>query len=170
MHIKVIKIQPSVIAYIAKGLAHVGRGEKDMAYRACDIAFEHSHSSHVTLLLLTKVRMLDLWLQVDCSSPLGNHRVYGRRTPRCNISNGRSDRYSSIPLHVLCGSGTCTLPYYATWITTDVAERLTCISSRETCTWNVTTTRARYSRSSVHVHDCHTAGTHCLRWSHWQVC
>ncbi|KAN0094862.1 hypothetical protein V8E55_003149 [Tylopilus felleus] len=50
----VIKIQPSVIAYIAKGLAHVGKGDKDMAYRACDIAFEHFHSSHVTLLLLTK--------------------------------------------------------------------------------------------------------------------
>ena len=60
IHIKVIKIQPSAIAYIAKGLAHVGKGERDMAYRACDIAFEHFHSSHVTLLLLTKVRMFDI--------------------------------------------------------------------------------------------------------------
>ena len=60
IHIKVIKIQPSVIAYIAKGIAHVGKGERDMAYRACDIAFEHFHSSHVTLLLLTKVRMFDI--------------------------------------------------------------------------------------------------------------
>ncbi|KAN0094879.1 hypothetical protein V8E55_003166 [Tylopilus felleus] len=50
----VIEIQPSVIAYIAKGLAHVGKGEKSMAYRARDIAFEHFHSSHVTLILLTK--------------------------------------------------------------------------------------------------------------------
>ena len=44
-----------MIAYIAKGLAHVGKGENNMAYLACDIAFEHSHSSHATLLLLVRV-------------------------------------------------------------------------------------------------------------------
>ncbi|KAF8436010.1 hypothetical protein L210DRAFT_3549851 [Boletus edulis BED1] len=45
---------PSVIAFLAKSVAHVGKGEKDKAYRACDIAFEHFHSSHVTFLLLIK--------------------------------------------------------------------------------------------------------------------
>ncbi|KAF8436838.1 hypothetical protein L210DRAFT_3631882 [Boletus edulis BED1] len=51
---KALDIQPSVIAFLAKSVAHVGKGEKDKAYRACDIAFEHFHSSHVTFLLLIK--------------------------------------------------------------------------------------------------------------------
>ncbi|KAF8546581.1 hypothetical protein OG21DRAFT_1102783 [Imleria badia] len=49
-----IEIQPSVIAFIAKSIALVGKGERDKGYRACDIAFEHFHSSHVTFLLLVK--------------------------------------------------------------------------------------------------------------------
>ena len=52
---KAIDTQPSIIAYIAKSLAHVGKGEKDEAYLACDIAFEHSHSSHISLPLSIKV-------------------------------------------------------------------------------------------------------------------
>ncbi|KAN0088012.1 WD40-repeat-containing domain protein, partial [Tylopilus felleus] len=51
---KAIDGQPSMIAYIAKSIAHVGKGKKEAAYRTCDIAFEHFHSSHVTLLLLVK--------------------------------------------------------------------------------------------------------------------
>ncbi|KAF8432946.1 hypothetical protein L210DRAFT_830973, partial [Boletus edulis BED1] len=47
--------QPSVIAYIAKSLAHIGNEEKHKGYRACDIAFERFHSTHVTFLLLIKV-------------------------------------------------------------------------------------------------------------------
>jgi hypothetical protein len=53
--IKSINFQPSAIAYIAKSVAHVGKGEKHKAYRACDIAFERFHSVHVTFLLLIKV-------------------------------------------------------------------------------------------------------------------
>ncbi|KAI9567960.1 hypothetical protein HD554DRAFT_853796 [Boletus coccyginus] len=45
---------PSVVGYIAKSIALVGKGERHKAYRACDIAFEHFHSSHVTFLLLIK--------------------------------------------------------------------------------------------------------------------
>ena len=52
---KAIDAQPSMIAYIAKSLAHIGKGEKDKAYLACDIAFEHSHSSHIPLPFPTKV-------------------------------------------------------------------------------------------------------------------
>ena len=55
IHIKSIKIEPSVIGYIAKSIALAGKGEKHKAYRACDIAFEHFHSTHVTFLLLVKV-------------------------------------------------------------------------------------------------------------------
>jgi hypothetical protein len=44
-----IDAQPSRIAYIAKSLAHVGKGEKDKSHLACDIAFEHSHSSPIPL-------------------------------------------------------------------------------------------------------------------------
>ena len=54
---KAIKIRPSVIAYIAKSLAHVGNRERDKAYRTCDIAFELFHSSHTSFLLLIKVRV-----------------------------------------------------------------------------------------------------------------
>ena len=54
---KALKIEPSLIAYIAKSLAHVGNGERDKGYRAYDTAFEHFHSSHVTFLLLIKVCM-----------------------------------------------------------------------------------------------------------------
>ncbi|KAF8129771.1 hypothetical protein EV363DRAFT_1336453 [Boletus edulis] len=49
-----IDVQPSIIAFLAKSIAHVGNGEKDKGYRTCDIAFEHFHSSHVTFLLLIK--------------------------------------------------------------------------------------------------------------------
>ncbi|KAF8430510.1 hypothetical protein L210DRAFT_3764535 [Boletus edulis BED1] len=51
---RALDIQPSIIAFLAKSVAHVGKGEKDKAFRACDIAFEHFHSSHVTFLLLIK--------------------------------------------------------------------------------------------------------------------
>ena len=52
---KAIDTQPSMIAYIAKSLAHVGKGEKDKAYLTCDITFEHSHPSHIPLPLAIKV-------------------------------------------------------------------------------------------------------------------
>ena len=52
---KALEMEPSLMAYIAKSLAHVGNGERDKAYRTCDIAFERFHSSHVTFLLLIKV-------------------------------------------------------------------------------------------------------------------
>ena len=55
---KAINLQPSVIGYIAKSIALVGKGERHKALRACDIAFEHFHSSHVTFLLLIKVCIL----------------------------------------------------------------------------------------------------------------
>ena len=57
IYIQSIKIQPSVLGYIAKSVALVGNGEKLKAYRACDIAFERFHSTHVTFLLLIKVCM-----------------------------------------------------------------------------------------------------------------
>jgi hypothetical protein len=52
---KSIKIQPSVIGYIAMGMAFVSKGEKDAGHQAYDIAFEHFHMSHVSFLLLIKV-------------------------------------------------------------------------------------------------------------------
>ncbi|KAF8548746.1 hypothetical protein OG21DRAFT_1489116 [Imleria badia] len=51
---KSINIQPSVIGYIAKSIALVGKGEKHKAYRACDIAFDHFHPSRLRLMLLIK--------------------------------------------------------------------------------------------------------------------
>ncbi|KAF8548919.1 WD40 repeat-like protein, partial [Imleria badia] len=51
---KATQLQPSVIGYIAKSIAHVGKGERHKAYEACDIAFELFHSSHGTFILLIK--------------------------------------------------------------------------------------------------------------------
>ena len=64
VYTKALEIEPSLIAYIAKSMAHVGNGERDKGYRACDIAFECFHSSHVTFLLLTKVCIFVLGLIV----------------------------------------------------------------------------------------------------------
>ena len=80
IYIKSIKIQPSVIGYIAKSVALVGNGEKHKAYRACDIAFERFHSTHVTSLLLIKVcPMHSSSVVPSYSYCLGYHRIYGRR-------------------------------------------------------------------------------------------
>ena len=57
IYTKSVKIQPSVIGLIAKSVALVRTGKKHEAYRACDIAFEHSHSTHVSFILLIKVRV-----------------------------------------------------------------------------------------------------------------
>ena len=49
------------MGYIAMNIALVGKGERDAGYRACDIAFEHFRTSHVSFLLLIKVfRALEL--------------------------------------------------------------------------------------------------------------
>lgn len=55
IHAKAIDIQPWIIGYVAESVAHVGKSERDTACRACDIAFERFHSSHVTFLLFIKV-------------------------------------------------------------------------------------------------------------------
>jgi hypothetical protein len=60
IYTKAIEIEPSVIGYIAKSVALVGNGERHKGYRACDIAFERFHSSHVTFLLLIKVFLFEL--------------------------------------------------------------------------------------------------------------
>lgn len=55
IYIQSLNVQPSVFGYIAKSFTLVGNGEKHKAYRACDMAFQHCHSSHVSFLLLVKV-------------------------------------------------------------------------------------------------------------------
>ena len=67
---KAIKTRPSVIAYVAKSLAHIGNGERNKAYRTCDIAFRHSHSSHTSFLLLIKVRVFSTRSRLHRSSHL----------------------------------------------------------------------------------------------------
>ena len=108
IYTKAIEIQPSVIGYIAKSVALVGKGDRHGGYRACDIAFERFHSSHVSFLLLVKVCNFRTWLPLSCSIPLGYHRVYGRRAPRCDITRRRPHRHDPLELNMLCSSGTCT--------------------------------------------------------------
>jgi hypothetical protein len=59
IYTKAIKIQPSVMGYIAKSVALVGSGERHKGYWACDVAFERFYSPHVTFLLLVKVCVFD---------------------------------------------------------------------------------------------------------------
>ena len=56
-NLKSIKSQPSVIGYIAHFVALVGKGKVRAGYRVCDIAIERFHLTHVTVLLLIKVRI-----------------------------------------------------------------------------------------------------------------
>ena len=53
--IKSITIRRSLVGYVAKGVALVGKGEKDKGIRVCDISFRYFHSEHVSFLLLFKV-------------------------------------------------------------------------------------------------------------------
>ena len=53
-YIESIAIQPSLM----ESVSPVGNGKKLEAYRACDIAFEHCHSTYVSFLLLIKVCIL----------------------------------------------------------------------------------------------------------------
>ena len=88
IYTKSIKVQSSVIGYIAKSIALVGKGKKHPAYRTCDIAFEHFHSTHVSFLLLVKVCIPRI-VPFSCSVCLGYHRVSGRRVRRCDIPHRR---------------------------------------------------------------------------------
>ena len=126
IYIKSIEIQPSVVGYIAKSVALVGKGETHNAYRACDIAFEYFHSTHVTFLLLIKVCPMHSSLVAFRSSySLGDHRVYGRRARRRDIPRRRSHRYGAVQFDMLCGPGTCITRYRTTNITTEVLMFLT---------------------------------------------
>ena len=66
IYTKAIEIRPSVIAHIAKSVALVGNGDRYSGYRACDVAFERFHSSHVSFLLLVKVCIFPTWFPLSC--------------------------------------------------------------------------------------------------------
>jgi len=88
---KAIKIQSSVVGYVAKSMALVGNGESHEAYRTCDIAFERFHSSHSTFLLLIKVCISRTSFPLNRLPPLGYRRVYGWRAPRGDITSRPAD-------------------------------------------------------------------------------
>ena len=150
---KAIEIQPSVIGYIAKSIALVGKGEKHKGYAACDIAFEHFHSSHVSFLLLVKVRIFPTWvhLAADMHQAIimfiaGEHRDAISRV---------DDLIATVHFHAICcvvQACVCLLIHSSD--STDICNRHICISSWEPCTWRPVTTRMRYSRSSVHEPKC----------------
>lgn len=81
VYAKSIKLQPSVIGYIAKSVALIGNGKRHKAYRACDIAFERFHANHVSFLLLIKARVSysEAWFPLRYLFGLGYRRIYGRR-------------------------------------------------------------------------------------------
>ena len=119
---KSIKLEPSVIGYIAKSLAHVGKGEKYDGYRACDIAFERFHSTHVSFILLIKVGIscTPVWLILTSLYRLGYHRIHRRRQSRCDITRRRPHHYGTLQFDMLCGPGTCKM--YSTAIRTDISS------------------------------------------------
>ena len=135
-------------------MAFVGKGEKHKAYRACDIAFGHFHSSHAPFLLLIKacIPCGRAWL------PL--HPVFPRLL-LCLWPENTRMRYRAL----MTLSIQCTSTQYAMRsrhvhardtvnITTDVSSRPTCISYMEIRSWRVVTMRVRYDHSSVREHKC----------------
>ena len=111
---KSIGIQPSVIGYIAKSVALVGKGKTHEGYRACDIAFEHFHSSHVTILLLVKAckPCFRTWFPLSLLFCLGCRRVHGRRAWRCDITCRQPHCCRGLQLNILRGSGTFMMCYH----------------------------------------------------------
>ncbi|KAF8551265.1 hypothetical protein OG21DRAFT_303087 [Imleria badia] len=59
---KSIKIESSIIGYIAKSVALVGKGEKHKAYRACDFAFDHFLPSPVSLRFLLLIKAIIVFM------------------------------------------------------------------------------------------------------------
>ena len=117
---KTLEIESSLIAYIAKRLAHPGDGEKDKGYRARDIAFEPFHSSHLTFLLI-KVCMFVLGSLILLKS---------LRPSSCSYRESPSMRSHAWTILLLlstttqCGSGACTTRYYVLNSTADAFKRL----------------------------------------------
>ena len=82
IHTKSIAAEPSIMGYIAKSVSLVGKGEKFAAYRACDTAFQHTHSTYVDFLLLIKVCIpcTGTCSPLSCPYCIGCRRMYGRRS------------------------------------------------------------------------------------------
>lgn len=66
IRVKSLKVQLSVIGYIAKAIAHVGQGEFQAGIRTFDLAFMHCSPEESAFLLLIRVRVLVLY--VPCHS------------------------------------------------------------------------------------------------------
>ena len=130
------KIEPSLIAYIAKSLAHAEDSKRDKGCRARNIPFELFHSSHVTFLLI-KVCMFVLGFLILLRSLRPSWRAL-----RCNHTLGRPYCYCQPQLNLLCGPGACTTCNYVLNSTADAFNRHTWILW-ETCSWRAATTRMR---------------------------
>ena len=109
---KAVNMQPSVMSYIAKSIAHVGLGESHKGYHACDIAFEHFHPSHGTFIRLMKVCILRIRVPLSGLFSSGYRLFCGRRAPGCDIPRRRPHRYSALPLNMLCSSGVFTMRWH----------------------------------------------------------
>ena len=55
---KSLKVQPSVIGYIAKAIVRIGQGESQAGIRAFDLAFMHCSLEEIPFLFLIRVRLL----------------------------------------------------------------------------------------------------------------
>ena len=140
VYTKALEIEPPLIAYIAKSLAHVGNGERDKAYRACDIALERFHSSHVTFLLLLKVCMFVPGFLILFTSlrPLS---CLWRESPSM-----RSHGWTTLSLLSTTTQFVMRFRCVHTYVlnsTTDVFNRHTCIFSSGTHAWRAATTRVQ---------------------------
>jgi len=152
IYTKSIKIGPSVIGYIAKSVAFVGKGRKHDGYREFDVAFKRFHAAHATFVSLIKVCIscARTWFPLSLSHYLGYHPIYGRRARRCDILLRRPHRYRALELAMPHGQGTWTVHHHTLNSITDVCSRHTCISCLETRIWIAATTRAPFNHLSVH--------------------
>lgn len=58
VRIKSLEVQPSVVGYVAKAIAHVGQGESAAGIRTFDLALLHCSLEEIGFLLLLRVRVL----------------------------------------------------------------------------------------------------------------
>ena len=163
---KVIHGQPSIIAYIAKSLAHVGKGEKDKAYLACNIAFQHSHSSHIPLPFLIKVCIPALGLRSTVNPFRLLSCLWLENTAMHYLTWIASLLQFDMTQHAIQFRHVHDVVPLMD-ITTDVSQRLICIFSSGICTRRARNTRMPYGYSSVHVREYSIVRIDRLWWSRW---
>ena len=123
IYTKSIKITPSVISYMEKSVALVGKGRKHDGYQEYDVTFKRFHVAHPTFIPLIKVCIscARTWFPISYLHCLGYRPIYGWRARRCDILLGRPRRYCALELVMPHGQGTWIMRHHTPNFTTDIS-------------------------------------------------